>query len=282
MARPVAAGARIVRLTTRLGGAIHAGLYALPERASDLSGRAERSGSVGCASYRSGMQPATVVGFLLVVAAVLPGAIYQWAFERQVSAFGASFADRVLRFVAVSVLFHLLLGWPEYLVYRVLAREPVPYAGQFAAVWVAIVIMVGLPALAGTTLGGLYASKQGRDGWRWVRRWVSASVEERVLKTVLGRTPAPRAWDHLFADRPTVYLRVRTVNEVWLAGRFALASYAGGFPHDTDLLLEEAWGIDEVGELASCGLGYPLYIPGRQIAWIEIVDQVATEPEVAA
>jgi branched-subunit amino acid ABC-type transport system permease component len=227
------------------------------------------------------MPPSTVAGFLLLVAVVLPGAIYQWAFERQVSAFGVSFADRLLRFVAVSVIFHLILGWPEYLVYRLLRDEPHPYVAQFAAAWIMVLAIVAFPAVAGSMLGGLYASKQTREGWSWARRWLSASTEERLLRAALGRTPAPRAWDHLFSDRPTVYLRVRTVDGDWLAGRFAGRSYASGFPHEVDLYLEEAWEVDDDGQLGKSGLGYPLWIPGRQIAWVEVVDQVPTEPEAA-
>lgn len=44
---------------------------------------------------------------------VLPGAVYTWAYERQNSAYGVTFTDRFLRFIAASVIFHLVLAWPE-------------------------------------------------------------------------------------------------------------------------------------------------------------------------
>ncbi|MHB2022228.1 MAG: DUF6338 family protein [Mycobacteriales bacterium] len=84
--------------------------------------------------------------------------------------------------------------------------------------------------------------------------------------------PRHRAWDDLFCEHPSVYIRVRTVGGLWLAGLFADRSYAGGFPNEGDLLLEEAWEMDETnGELGDSGLGYSVYVPANQIAWLEIV-----------
>jgi hypothetical protein len=105
-----------------------------------------------------------------------------------------------------------------------------------------------------------------------LRSRLSASAEQRLLSVALGRTPAPRAWDDFFSERPTAYLRIRVDGDTWLAGRFAADSYAGGFPQDTDIFLEEAWSIDgSSGELGEVGLGFPLYIPAASIRWIEIL-----------
>jgi hypothetical protein len=166
------------------------------------------------------MPPATLVALCVVVLVVLPGSMYTWAYERQASSYGVTFADRTLRFIAVSVIFHLVFGWIEYGVYRLLTPER----------------------------------------------------ETRLLSAALGRAPAPRAWDNLFSERPNAYLRIRLVDGTWVGGRFAGDSYAGGFPHDGDLYLEEAWEVDQetgafVGET---GLGIPLYLPAGQIRWMEI------------
>lgn len=123
-------------------------------------------------------------------------------------------------------------------------------AGQFAAAWGAVVLLVAIPAAIGFVLGGPYASRRSRDGWSRVRRRLSAANEDRLLQLVLGKTPAPRAWDDLFSDRPLVYIRVRTAEGTWLAGRLADDSYAGGYPHESDLLLQEAWEVtDDQGQL---------------------------------
>jgi len=75
----------------------------------------------------------------------------------------------------------------------------------------------------------------------------------------------------LFTDRSSRYLRIRLVDGKWVAGLFADRSYAGGFPNPTDLLLEEAWAVDQdTGQLADeQGPAYPLYVPADQIAWVE-------------
>jgi hypothetical protein len=106
-----------------------------------------------------------------------------------------------------------------------------------------------------------------------VRRALSEQRERGLLHVALGRDPAPRAWDDLFEGRPDVYIRVRTTSGTWLAGLFAGRSYAAGFPQDTDLLLEEGWEVDpDSGLLGDHGLGYAVYVPADQIAWLEVVD----------
>jgi len=124
------------------------------------------------------MLPNTVSGFLIVLIFVLPGSVYTWAYERQNSAYGVTFTDRVLRFIAVSVIFHLVLAWPEYALYRVAVagREEV-LTGQFALLWLGLLILVAVPATLGTILGGLYATRTDRTGWNWIRRHVSNSQD---------------------------------------------------------------------------------------------------------
>jgi hypothetical protein len=77
--------------------------------------------------------PTSIAALLILIAAVLPGAAYTWAFERQASGYGVTLADRVLRFIATSVLFHLVFGWPEYFLYRIAFSSHHLAAGQFAA-----------------------------------------------------------------------------------------------------------------------------------------------------
>jgi hypothetical protein len=223
----------------------------------------------------------TVIGLLIVLVFVLPGSVYTWAYERQTSAFGVTFADRVLRFIAVSTIFHLVLAWPEYLLYRTaLARRDDVLTGQFAALWVGMVLLVAVPAVLGTVLGGLYATRTDRTGWEWVRKRLSVNAEQRLLNVALGRTPAPRAWDNLFSERPNKYLLVRVEDEKWIAGRFAAASYAGGFPHPTDLYLEEAWEVDQrTGQLGANGLGFPVYIAADTVKWIEVMNEQSNGQE---
>lgn len=217
------------------------------------------------------MVPTTGEALLVLLLAVLPGAMFTFGFERQAGAFGVTLADRVLRFVAVSTAFTAAYAWPVFL-----ARNPLLSgdldAGRFALLWVSAVVGLSLPLVCGTTIGALYATRRTRAGWPWLRRGLlTPDRETRLLRWVLGPDPAPRAWDHVFSERPTAYLRVRTTSGGWVGGAFASESYAGGFPQDGDLYIEEAWPVDEQGLFGSASLGYGIYVPAATIAYVEIV-----------
>jgi hypothetical protein len=216
------------------------------------------------------MVPTTGEALLVLLLAVLPGAMFTFGFERQAGAFGVTLADRVLRFVAVSAAFTAAYAWPVYLARSALLSGDLD-APRFGLLWGSGVLGLGIPLVCGTTIGGLYASRRTRDRWRRLRRRLSPAREARLLRAVLGPDPAPRAWDHLFSERPTAYLRVRTTAGGWLGGAFAEESYAGGFPQDGDLYLEEAWHVDEQGVFGQKALGYAVYVPAATIAYIEIV-----------
>jgi hypothetical protein len=207
------------------------------------------------------MIPDTAVGLLLLVVAVLPGLTYTLAFERQAGSYGVTLADRTLRFIAVSAVFHLIAAWPEYWVWRMtLGEDHKIRSGEFAVLWVAAVLLLVVPAVTGSLVGLVYVHRDERPRW-----------QQEVLRWTIGPELAPRAWDDFFSERPATYLRVRTVDGTTHAGLFASQSYAAGFPQAPDLLLEEAWSLDaESGELLD-SLGYPLYIAPGQIAWMEIV-----------
>lgn len=217
------------------------------------------------------MVPGTWPALLVLVVAVLPGAMFTYGFERQAGAFGATLADRVLRFVAVSVVFDLVYAWPAYLLYRAGWTPPPWDAPRAAVAWAVLVVALAAPARIGSTLGSLYVSRRTRVGHSLVRRMVTPAHEAALLRVILGPDPAPRAWDHFFAERPSAYLRVRLSDERWLGGLFASASYAGGFPQDGDLLLEQAWPVDDDGVFGSSPLGYAVYVPARSISYIEFV-----------
>lgn len=208
---------------------------------------------------------------MILVAAVLPGSMYTWAYERQAGDFGVALADRVLRFVAVSLAFDALLAWPAYLVGRrwLLGR---PFGtGQFGLVWLCVVGAVALTSATGTVVGGLYATRNARTGWSGIRRWLTEAGERRLLRVAVGPNAAPRAWDDVFSTRTPVFLRIRTVTGAWVGGLFGEESYAGGFPNDPDLLLEDAWPVDANGNFGPAPLGYAVYVPASTIAYIEIV-----------
>lgn len=227
------------------------------------------------------MVPSTGEALLILLLAVLPGAMFTFGFERQAGAFKVTFADRVLRFVAVSAAFDLLYALPLYVVRRTVLSDGLD-PPRFALLWVAAALALGLPAMAGSVLGGLYSTRTTRDGWHRVRRRLSAAREVRLLEIALGKNPAPRAWDHVFSERTGSYLRIRLQDGGWIGGSFAEASYAGTFPHDGDLFLREAWPVDADGVFGDAPLGYAVYVPAATIAYVEIVPPSEAREDVNA
>src|SRR4029079_5530354 len=59
---------------------------------------------------RAPPMPDTLEAVAALVLALLPGALYVWAYERPVGAWGIGLSDRVLRFVGVSAILHALLA----------------------------------------------------------------------------------------------------------------------------------------------------------------------------
>src|SRR6266550_4352096 len=133
------------------------------------------------------MPPDSLQALGILLVAVLPGAVYTWAFEREAGLYGVTLADRMLRFVAGSIVMHLILAWPEYLVFRLAIDHAGRIrSGQFAVLWLGLILLSAIPAAAGTVLGELYATRTSRLGWRGLRRWLSANSERRLLRILLG------------------------------------------------------------------------------------------------
>jgi hypothetical protein len=179
--------------------------------------------------------PDTFQAAIVVSIALVPGALYFWAFERQAGRWGVALSDRVLRFVGLSALFHAAIApvsywfwanqWPKL-------REGAPVSLWLWAVGIAY---VAVPLAGGTMIG--YATRLGLPWSRWFA----------------GPHPAPRGWDYLFEREPDGYVRMRLKSGRWIAGLFAevngRAPYTAGYPEPQDLLLPATVKIDpETGE----------------------------------
>lgn len=221
------------------------------------------------------MLPSSIIALAILIVAVLPGAAYTWTYEREAASFGVTAADRTLRLIGVSAVFHVLFAWPEYAAYRNVSEARSLATGQFAELYIGVLLLLAIPAACGTTLGRLFVTQHmDRSDVGRLRRRLGTAREQRLLRVVLGRDPAPRAWDDIFVERPSLYVRARAQDGTWVAGRFDSDSYAAGFPQDPDIYLEDAWEIDQTtGELGETSLGYSLYLPSGSFAWLELVSQ---------
>jgi len=179
--------------------------------------------------------PSSFQAVAAIVLALLPGALYVWAFERQAGRYGIGASDRVLRFIGGSAVILAIFSTPLYLLYSeywtaVEAGDDVPL--PLAAVPPAFVL---IPTIAGTVIG-----KGLRTGSKWA-------------KALTGPDPAPRAWDFLFQYHVDGWIRCRLKSGVWIAGAYAEAngrqSYAAGYPEPQDLYLASSVGCDpDTGE----------------------------------
>jgi hypothetical protein len=119
--------------------------------------------------------PDTFQAIAVVAVALLPGALYVWAFERQAGRWGVGLSDRVLRFVGGSALFHALAAPLSYWLRAnqwkaVRAGETVTWW-----LWLVVICYVAVPAIGGTVVG---------VGVRHEKRWTVAFT---------GPDPAPRS-----------------------------------------------------------------------------------------
>jgi hypothetical protein len=173
---------------------------------------------------------------LATLLGVVPGALYTWELEKQAGAWGVNLSDRVLRFLGVSVLFHLVLApltwWlAQQGQHGLLRPDTSPWL-----LWPVIAIYALVPAALGHAVG--VAARRRRPWTRWLT----------------GPAPAPRAWDQVFSHQGSMWLRIRLKDpgggdNGWFAGAFAPArrgphSYASGFPHDQDIYLAETVEVD--------------------------------------
>ena len=213
--------------------------------------------------------PDTLQALAVLLVGVLPGALHVWASERESGRWGISLSDRVLRFVGTTALYQVVFGYPVYLLWthflhhRVLDTHGRAHFENRLAngtipgwLWLIPLLYVGIPLTIGTIAG------------------VSAHRWPRLARVFLGRDPAPRAWDFLFAARRdgVVLARLKTEGR-WIGGWFSEGSYASGYPEEPmDLYLERAYRVLSDGTFAegdSPG-GYDETGSGLLIRWDEI------------
>lgn len=209
--------------------------------------------------------PDSFHALLVMLVALLPGALYVWAFERQAGRYGIGLSDRLLRFVGGSSVFFGVCAVPLYALratyWDSLSRgEPVP-------LWLGLVppAYVLLPVMAGTIVGlGL------RHGWKW-------------SDVLTGPDPAPRAWDYLFQYQIDGWVRCRMKSGTWLAGAYADAngrrSYAAGYPEPQDFYLAASVAVDsDTGEFLLDETGRPqrgtggLLLRWEEVEYLEFID----------
>ena len=191
----------------------------------------ERDVRVDNADDMTGLGAAT-----LVLIALLPGALFVWSFERWAGRFGIGLQDRALRFVGGSAVLLSITAGPLYWLYAnywdsVANRQALP-----PWFWTVPILYTIVPLVAGGVLGFGW-----KANWSWAR-------------LVSGRDRTPRAWDHLFQDRPAGGIRCKLKSGTWIGGVFGEVDkrrpYAAGYPEPQDLYLAATLRLDpHTGEI---------------------------------
>jgi hypothetical protein len=207
---------------------------------------------------------ATFQGLLVAVLALLPGASYTFALERVTTGYGASFADRLVRFLAASAVIHALLAGGEYQLYRYLIAEHRLASGT-ANTWLLQGLALGyvlLPTAIGSAVGW---------GHKRHQKWAILLV---------GAAPEPRAWDYMWRHTQRAIVRIKLKSGTWLAGYYGWSadgrrlSYASAHPEEGDLYLAAGLVIDpDNGELVLDENKQTVPLPdarGLLVRWLEI------------
>lgn len=208
--------------------------------------------------------PDTFEALLIAILIVVPGATFVWGMEKVTGAWGAKAGDRVLRFVAISVIVHAFLSPLTYELYRDYVHtnylrdaKPLP-----TSIWYGLIAYALLPFVLGS--------------------WVGRALNERrpIITAIFGRqADAPRAWDYVFSGEPGGYVRLllKTNPPIWVAGAFATTeqgqrSYAATYPEDGDLYLASRIHCHpDTGEILTDGRGRPTLLDGGLLVrWGEI------------
>ena len=203
--------------------------------------------------------PETFDAVAVAVVALLPGALYTWAFERVVGRWGVGLSDRLLRFVGVSAIFHALTAPGSYWLWRRYGSTGRLEDGQGIplALWLVPVVYVGFPLLCGAVAAWAHRHDKG---------WASL---------LTGSDPAPRAWDYLFQGHPDGWIRCRLKSGTWIGGAFAdtdgRRSYVAGYPEPADLFLAQAATVDpDTGEFELIDGRPSLKESGLLVKWDDV------------
>lgn len=207
--------------------------------------------------------PTTMQALGVLVLAILPGALYSWAFERIVGKWGSGASDRLFRFVGGSAVLQALFAPATWWMWTTQIPPSTREAPSWWA-WCFVLLYVAVPLAVGTAVGW---------GTRGRKRWALA---------ITGPDPAPRAWDYLFQGQRDGWVRLRLKSGTWLGGAYATSgdvkSYTSGYPEDEDIFiaagaeLHPLTGAFELDEDGKPILGGGLLVRFEDVEYLEFID----------
>lgn len=205
--------------------------------------------------------PSTFQGVAAVLIAVLPGALYIWAYERVVGRWGIGLTDRLLRFVGISVALHVAGAPITYHLWHAYLRHGALPADHVLPLWLWYVALgyVAVPIALGTIVGR------------------GATAEAWWAKFLIGASKAPTAWDAIFSGKPEGWVLLRLKSGRWIGGAFTDKSYTAGYPEDADIFLSAEGLVDQETEMfvlddqdQPVTLGWGVLVRWNEVEYLEV------------
>ena len=201
--------------------------------------------------------PSTFQGIGVLLIAILPGALCVWGFERISGRWVIGLSDRLLRFFGIAAVFHALAAPATYLIWHSYVRDGALGKSELVPLWLWVVVL--LYVVVPLASGGVLA--------------VAVANEKPWTRWVIGRSdPAPTAWDFVFSDERSAWIRLKLKSGTWVGGAYAEGSYSGGYPEPADLFLAVTAEVDpESGEFARGADGQAVLNDyGLLVRWSEV------------
>jgi len=202
--------------------------------------------------------PSTVLQVALLALFVLPGITYQFLRERWRGPVPGErdLSERVLRSIAASILLNLL--------YLIVAGPAL----------VRLARRIGTQGWQGLTEDARQAGLLGLLLFVVVPAAAAGGVtwwQRRKLRSARYRS-TPTAWDRMFENRGSCFVRVRLKDGAWAGGWYGSRSYASSYPQPPEVFLQSAWVMDPDGRFVRpIARSAGLHVRGADIDLLELL-----------
>ncbi len=179
----------------------------------------------------------TLQSLIIIWLAILPGALFIWAFEQLAGRWATGIRNSFWRSIGYSAVFHVFfLPLTYYLWFSY--KDPF-IAGNFVSLWAWILVFpyVILPVVMGLLVGWIILNEESISN-KWYYWWI------KWIKGLIGRSPAPRAWDFLFSGHPSGWVHLRMKSGESQVGLYGQGSYAAGYPEPQDIYLSHTFAFN--------------------------------------